>query len=78
MRKESPMATGEHTYNVFIACLCISLTRSLVEAVKKTWWCVTRVAVIKGICEEREGEEDEEEGRHRGNKVFFFVLSAVW
>lgn len=38
------------------ACPGISFTCSLVEAVKKTWWCVTRVAVIKGLCEEKEGE----------------------
>lgn len=28
------------------------------------------MAVIKGLSEEREGDEDEEEGRHRGSKVF--------
>lgn len=51
-----------HLNLFFLACLSISLTCSLVEAVKKTWWCVTRVAVIKGLCEEKAGEEDEEKG----------------
>ncbi|KAI9542666.1 hypothetical protein NQZ68_017677 [Dissostichus eleginoides] len=41
----------------------------------KTWWCVTRVAVIKGLCEEKEGEEDEEEGSHRGTAALVTQLN---
>lgn len=46
----------------------------------KTWWCVTRVAVIKGLYGGKEGEyEAGGGGSHTRSKVFFlFVLSAVW
>lgn len=48
-----------HLHRVpFTACPCIS-PYLLFEAVKETWWCVTRVAVIKGLCGEEEGEEEE-------------------
>lgn len=47
---------------------------------KKTWWCVTRVAVIKGLYGGKEGEyEAGGGGVILGVKFFFlFVLSAVW
>lgn len=66
--------------HLFPPCLSLYFPYLLfgIEAIKKTWWCVTRVAVIKGLCEEKEGELDEERvgvGGQRGSNVFFFLCA---